>query len=259
MSPVAQLAVNIALVLGLTLMLWIVSVRLRDASIIDLFWGPGFAILAWTTLLLGQHTSPRAWLLVAMATVWGVRLGIYLAWRNCGKGEDYRYRQMRAYFGPRFWLISLVIVFWLQALLMWIVALPLVVGQWGTRSLGWLDVVGAIVGSIGLLFESIGDWQLATFKANPKNRGRVLDTGLWRYTRHPNYFGDFLVWWGIYLVAAGGGAWWTIISPLVMSFLLIRVSGVALLEKTIDERRPDYAAYQRRTSAFIPWPPRLRD
>jgi steroid 5-alpha reductase family enzyme len=173
-----------------------------------------------------------------------------------GKGEDARYRQMREYFGPRFWLLSLPVVFWLQAVLTIVVSLPLVGGQFSSRSFWWLDGAGALVWLVGLLFESIGDWQLSRFKANPANRGKVLDQGLWRYTRHPNYFGDFLVWWGLFLVAAAGGAWWTVVGPLVMSWLLIRVSGVTLLEKTITSRRPGYAEYQRRTSAFFPLPPR---
>jgi steroid 5-alpha reductase family enzyme len=255
MSLTALLLVNLAVAFGLTFVLWLISAWRRDASIIDIFWGPALAVLGWTTLVLSGSDVPRAWLLVLLATIWGLRLGIYLAWRNWGKGEDFRYRQMREYFGKHFWLTSLFVVFWLQAAIMNIVALPLVVGQLGTAALWWLDGCGVAVWLAGLAFESIGDWQLARFKANPENQGKVLDRGLWRYTRHPNYFGDFLVWWGIYLIALAGGAWWTLVGPLVMSWLLTRISGVTLLERSIDSRRPDYASYQKRTSAFFPWPP----
>ena len=153
-------------------------------------------------------------------------------------------------------VISLFVVFWLQGLIMWVVALPIQVAHFGATALGWLDAIGVGVWMAGWLFESVGDWQLARFKANAENHGKVMDRGLWRYTRHPNYFGDFLVWWGLYLVAAATGAWWTVISPLLMSILLIRVSGVALLERSLKEKRPDYKDYAARTSSFFPWPPK---
>jgi steroid 5-alpha reductase family enzyme len=256
MTLLNLLLINFSITLGLTFALWLLSVRLRDASIVDIFWGPGFAMHAWTTLLLYPASTARAWLLVAMATVWGLRLGVHLAWRNIGRAEDARYRQLREYCGPSFWLTSLFVVFWLQALIMSLVAMPLIAGQLSPAPLWWLDGVGFAIWLTGLTCESISDWQLARFKANPANRGKVLDSGLWRYTRHPNYFGDFLVWWGIYATAAAGGAWWTVISPLLMSWLLMRVSGVSLLEKSLEARRPGYAEYQRRTSAFLPLPPK---
>ncbi len=164
---------------------------------------------------------------------------------------------MRDKHGPRFWLVSLASVFWLQAILMWLVAWPI---QFGQRpdggALGWLDFAGCILWAVGFVFESAGDIQLAKFKADPSNRGRVMDRGLWRYTRHPNYFGNFCVWWGLYLIATSGGVWWTVHGPLLMSFLLLKVSGVALLEKTITERRPEYRDYAARTNAFFPGPRR---
>ncbi|MFH1330256.1 MAG: DUF1295 domain-containing protein, partial [Actinomycetota bacterium] len=219
-----------------------------------------WAVFAWT----GAHDLPdggeaRRWLLVSLVTVWGLRLGAYLAYRNLGKGEDYRYVAMREKAGGRFWIVSLFKVFLLQGLLLWVVSLPVQAGQLPSvpDGIGPLAIVGTALWAVGLFFETAGDAQLARFKADPANKGKVMDRGLWRYTRHPNYFGDFVVWWGIYLVALEGhGTWWAVAGPLLMSFLLLRVSGVAMLEKTIGTRRPGYGEYVRRTSAFVPRPPR---
>jgi steroid 5-alpha reductase family enzyme len=258
MSPLATtLLVSLAVVSAALTLLWVVSVARRDASIIDPFWGTGFAIVALLSCWLNQPVAARSVLLTALCCVWGLRLSIFLLARNWGHGEDRRYQAMRAYQGPRFWWLSLFSVFLLQAVLLWIVSLPIQVAASSAQAapISWLDVLGAGVWAIGFCFETVGDWQLAQFKASPHNQGRVMDRGLWRLTRHPNYFGDFCVWWGLYLIAASGGAWWTVFSPLLMSVLLMRVSGVTLLEKTITDRRPDYAAYQARTNAFFPgWP-----
>jgi steroid 5-alpha reductase family enzyme len=240
----------------LMLSTWLLSLALRDASIVDIIWGFGFVVVAWTVFLVLDAPEPRSLLLVILTTLWGLRLTGYLAWRNIGKGEDYRYVAMRERHGRRFPLVSLVTVFGLQGLLMWAVSLPVQAGQLGTAPIGWLDAVGVAIWGVGLFFETVGDFQLARFKADPANRGKVMDGGLWRYTRHPNYFGDFMVWWGIYLVAVAGGAWWTVVGPLVMTALLVRYSGAGLLEKTITRRRPEYAEYIRRTSGFFPLPPR---
>jgi steroid 5-alpha reductase family enzyme len=239
------------------LLLWIASVRLRDASIVDPFWGPGFAAIAWTAVAVAGP-SPRGLLLAALASAWGLRLGLYLAWRNRGHGEDRRYAAMRAAHGERFWWVSLFTVFLLQAALMWSVSLPLQAGAALGREvpLGLLEAAGTALFLAGLLFEAIGDAQLARFLADPANRGRVMDRGLWAWTRHPNYFGDFTAWWGLGLVALGSGAWWALAGPALMSALLLRVSGVTLLESTIGSRRPGYAEYVARTSAFFPRPPR---
>jgi steroid 5-alpha reductase family enzyme len=250
---------------GAMVLLWLVSLMARDASIVDIFWGPGFVLVAWAVFAwVTVHALPdggeaRRLLLGCLVTVWGLRLGIHLGIRNLGKGEDYRYVAMRRKAGGRFWIVSLGKVFLLQGALMWVVSLPLQGGQLPStpNALGVLAFIGLAVWSVGLFFESVGDWQLARFKANPANQGKVMDRGLWRYTRHPNYFGDFLVWWGIYLVALEGhGTWWTVAGPLVMTFLLLRGSGVAVLERTIGSRRPGYTEYVRRTSAFFPLPPR---
>jgi steroid 5-alpha reductase family enzyme len=259
------LALAAAVAAGAVVLLWLASLAARDASLVDIFWGPGFVLVAWAVFAwVGAHDPPaggeaRRWLLVSLVTVWGLRLGGYLAHRNLGKGEDYRYVAMRDKAGGRFWIVSLFKVFLLQGLLMWVVSLPVQAGQLPSApdGIGPLAVAGAVAWAVGLFFETVGDAQLARFKADPANKGRVMDRGLWRYTRHPNYFGDFMVWWGIYLVALEGrGAWWSFAGPLLMSFLLLRVSGVAMLEKTIAGRRPGYAEYIRRTSAFFPRPPR---
>jgi steroid 5-alpha reductase family enzyme len=202
--------------------------------------------------------SPRGLLLAALTSVWGLRLGLHLARRRRGQGEDRRYAAMRAAHGQRFWWVSLFTVFLLQAGLMWLVSLPLQAGAGLGREvpLGLPEAVGTVVFLVGLAFETVGDAQLARFLADPANRGLVMDRGLWAWTRHPNYFGDFLVWWGLGLVSLGTGAWWALAGPALMSLLLMRVSGVTLLESTIASRRPGYARYAARTSPFFPRPPR---
>lgn len=241
----------------LMLLTWAVSVPLRDVSIIDPIWPVGFVVAAWIAFTVGGGDEGRRWLLAALVTVWGLRLSLHLARRNFGKGEDPRYARMRERRPRVFWIRSLVTVFLLQGLLMWIVALPVQMGSVPDTDLGALAWIGAAVWAVGFFFETVGDWQLDRFRANPANKGQVLDTGLWRYTRHPNYFGDFCVWWGIFLVAAetGIGAA-SIIGPILMSVLLIRVSGAALLEKGLANSRPGYAEYVRRTSGFFPRSPR---
>jgi steroid 5-alpha reductase family enzyme len=234
----------------------------RDASIVDIVWGLGFVLIAATALAVGEGFDARRQLLLVLVGIWGLRLSGYLAWRNLGHGEDYRYQAMRKRWGDRFWLVSLGQVFLLQGVLMWVVSLPVQLAATADEpsSFGVLAYVGVALWFVGLLFETLGDAQLARFKADEHNRGRVMDRGLWRYTRHPNYFGDFCVWWGIFLVAAEAGpARWGIIGPAVMSFLLLRVSGVAMLEKTIGKRRPGYDEYVARTSAFFPRPPKPID
>jgi len=253
---------NLAVITALMVLLWLVSLAITNASIVDIFWGLGFVIVAWLSLWLAHGHGTRAVLLVALTSVWGARLSGYLAWRNLGHGEDPRYRAMRERNGARFWLISLGTVFGLQALLIALISLPL---QAGLRAPALTHVtilqgVGVLFWLVGILFEAVGDLQLARFKADPANANAVMDRGLWRYTRHPNYFGDFAVWWGLYLVAVSDIAGlralgWTAVGPAIMSFLLMRVSGVPLLERSLRQRRPDYEAYIRRTSAFFPWPP----
>lgn len=258
LSAIAQsgpLASAVALALCMVA-LWGLSVARRDVSIVDLFWGPGFAVVALATYLVAGSGEARASLVLALVCVWALRLGVYLTWRNHGQPEDYRYQTIRARNDPGFWYKSLYIVFGTQGLLIFVVSAPVQAAlSLAGGPLGLLDGLGLALWATGLFFETVGDLQLARFKGDPANRGQVMDRGLWRYTRHPNYFGDFCVWWGLYLIAAPVAPW-TVFGPLIMTGLLLRVSGVALLEATITERRPAYADYVRRTPAFFPWFPK---
>ncbi len=253
----AMLVSGIAIV-ALMLSTWVLSVILKNASIVDIVWGLGFVMVAWVVRLNVDGNNARQWLLVAMVSVWGVRLGGYLFWRNHGKGEDFRYRAMRRHYGARFPIISLATVFGLQGVLMFVVSLPVQLGQGdATPDIGVIAYVGVALWMVGLFFEVVGDAQLAKFKADSSSAGKVMNTGLWRYTRHPNYFGDACVWWGIGIVAAetGSGAW-GLIGSLTMTVLLRRVSGVTLLEKSLVKRREGYTEYVARTSPFVPRPPK---
>jgi steroid 5-alpha reductase family enzyme len=250
-----------ALVLGLMILLWLLSLALRNSSIVDIFWGTGFVIVTWAAFILGSDGFvPRKLLLASIVTVWGLRLSLYILWRNWRKPEDFRYAKWRQENGPRWWWFSFFKVFLLQGILLWIISAPLVAAEVGPRpaSLGWLEALGILLWAYGFFFEAVGDWQLARFKADPANRGKLMNRGVWRYTRHPNYFGDAAQWWGFYLIAAAAGAWWTVFSPILMTLLLVRVSGVALLEKTLVSTKPGYREYAERTSAFVPWFPRRK-
>lgn len=237
---------------------WLLSVAIKNASIVDIVWGLGFVAVAWAVRLTEDGDTARQNLLVAMVSLWGLRLGGYLFWRNHGKGEDYRYKAMRKHWGARFPIVSLVTVFTLQGVLMWTVSLGVQLAQ-GSDSpgLGLLAALGIALWLVGVFFETVGDAQLARFKKDPANAGQVMNRGLWRYTRHPNYFGDACVWWGIALVAAETGPGrWGLLGAAVMNVLLVRVSGVALLEKSLSKRKPGYEEYVRRTSSFFPLPPK---
>jgi steroid 5-alpha reductase family enzyme len=235
---------------------WLLSLPLRDVSIVDIMWSLMFLLAASVYSAAQAAPGPRAWLVILLVGLWSIRLAAYIFWRNRGHGEDFRYQQIRARNQPGFAFKSLYLVFGLQAALAWTISLPLLAATGSTAPLGWLDAAGVALWLVGIVFEAGGDWQLARFKRDPANRGKVLDTGLWRYTRHPNYFGDFCVWWSLFLIALAAGGWWSVIGPLLMSALLLKVSGVALLEKDIGERRPAYRDYIRRTNAFFPGPPR---
>jgi steroid 5-alpha reductase family enzyme len=255
MSPLMQtLLMNLLVIMLVMFALWVIGTVRRDASIVDPFWGTGFVIVAWVAWFMNSPASLRVLILASLTTIWGLRLSLFLLWRNWGHGEDRRYAAMRTHHGRRFWWVSLCTVFLLQAAILWFVSLPIqcAAALQSSVSPGWMDAAGVALWSIGMFFETVGDWQLARFKVDPNNAGRVLDQGLWQYTRHPNYFGDFCVWWGIYLIAAAGGAWFTVFSPLLMTILLMSVSGVRLLEGTISDRRPDYVVYAARTNAFFP-------
>ncbi|HEY2188831.1 MAG TPA: DUF1295 domain-containing protein [Caldimonas sp.] len=254
MSPVFGAAgLGLATSAVLAFVTWLASVRQRDASLVDRVWSLLVALpFVADAAVLGWH-APRATVVALLLAVWAVRLAAYLTWRNWGHGEDRRYQAIRARNEPNFALKSLVLVFLLQALLAWIVSLPLLAVLAEPRPWSLLDSAGAAVVAFGIVFEAVGDQQLARFKDDPASRGRVLDRGLWRYSRHPNYFGEFCVWWGFFLMALPAG-WWSVASPLVMSVLLLKVSGVVLLEQDIGERRPAYRDYVARTNAFFPGP-----
>jgi steroid 5-alpha reductase family enzyme len=231
---------------------WAFSLRRHNVAIVDGLWSLMFVFASFTYAHGALHIGPRGVLVLVLATAWGLRLSIYITWRNWGHGEDRRYQAIRARNEPHFAIKSLYLVFGLQALLAWVISLPLLGATLNPGPLGVLDWAGAALWLVGLCFEAGADWQLARFKSDPANQDKVMDRGFWRYTRHPNYFGDFCIWWGFYLIAAGAGAWWTIPGPMVMSLLLLRVSGVTLLEQDIEERRPDYARYKQRTNVFFP-------
>ena len=244
-------------VLGLMTLVWVASLVKRDASIVDVFWGLGFGLAGWVYFLAAEEHTFRGALVVGLVTLWALRLSLYIFWRNRGHGEDYRYREMRERHPDHFGAWSLVFVFWFQALLLWAISMPLYQAQHPSpTALALLDGIGLVLFAVGFAFEAGGDWQLARFKADPANRGQVMDRGFWRYTRHPNYFGDAVVWWGFFCFAAATpGGWWTVFSPLLMTVLLMRVSGVTLLEKKLQETKPAYRDYAERTSAFFPWFP----
>ncbi|WP_295413843.1 DUF1295 domain-containing protein [uncultured Thiodictyon sp.] len=247
---------GLAAALGLALIAWLVSIPLKKASIADSVWPIFFILLALVYGLGASAPGARATLVFVLVLLWGARLGLYITRRNWGEPEDRRYRAMRSANDPGFWWKSGYIVFGLQGALAWLISLPLLAAILGTAPLNWLDVAALLLWLCGLLFEAVGDRQLAAFKARPENAGRVMDRGLWRYTRHPNYFGEACVWWGFYLFALAAGGWWSIGSPILITWLLLRVSGVTLLEQDIGERRPGYREYIERTNAFIPGPPR---
>ncbi len=235
---------------------WVLSVYRKNVAIVDSIWSIMFVLAGGVYASSSGPPRARTVLVLSLVAVWALRLSIHITRRNRGQGEDPRYRAIRARNQPNFALKSLYLVFAFQALLAWVISLPLLGSLSSSRPLGWLDTAGTALWLLGFIFEAGGDWQLARFTSDPNNKGRVMDTGLWRYTRHPNYFGDFCVWWGLYLIALGAGAWWSIPGPIIMSVLLLRVSGVRLLERDIVQRRPEYADYIRRTNAFFPGNPK---
>ena len=235
---------------------WLVSLVRRNVDVVDSLWSLLFLIALVVYWRLSPVQGERGWLLLALVGAWALRLCIYITARNWGHEEDRRYQAIRRRNDPGFAFKSLYLVFLFQALLAWVISLPLLGATLADVPLGPLDCLGAALWLIGFTFEAGGDWQLARFKRDPANAGKVMDRGFWRYTRHPNYFGDFAVWWGFYAIALSAGAWWSFVGPAFMSFLLLRVSGVRLLERDIGQRRPEYAEYVRRTNAFFPGPPR---
>jgi steroid 5-alpha reductase family enzyme len=259
MSDLQVALAGLALIATLAGLTWIASVLRHDASLVDRTWSLFIAGAAAVYFALLPAHGPRGAWLLGLALAWALRLSVYITARNWGDGEDRRYQAIRARNQPNFALKSLVLVFGLQAVLAWTVSAPFFAAMAGRRPLGALDAAGLALAAFGIVFEAIGDAQMSRFKADPANRGRVMDRGVWRYTRHPNYFGETCIWWGFWGVALGGAGWagaWTIVSPVLMTVLLLKVSGVSLLEKDIVERRPAYRDYIARTNAFFPGPPR---
>jgi steroid 5-alpha reductase family enzyme len=244
-------------ILGMMTLLWLVSLALKNASIVDVFWGIGFVLVTWVAFILGQGYLPRKQLLLALVTIWGLRLALHIGIRNWGLGEDFRYAKWREENGARWQWRSFIQVFLLQGVLMWIICAPLPAAQASgfPAILTPLDMIGASLWTLGLLIETIADFHLMRFKANSSNKGKLLTTGLWKYSRHPNYFGEAVVWWGFYIIALAAGYGWTIFSPILMTYLLVKVSGVAMLERTL-KHKPGYEDYMKRTSAFFLWFPK---
>jgi steroid 5-alpha reductase family enzyme len=247
------------LALSALTLIWGISLALRDVSIVDVFWGLGFVLISAAAIWRNGPPDRRSELIFAIVALWAFRLALhlFLRWRRLGH-EDRRYATMRRKAGPRFAILSLFTVFWLQAGILWIVSVPLQAAFAAAPSaFGPFDAVGAAIAIAGFLIEAIADYQLTRFGRDPANAGRVLDSGLWAWSRHPNYFGDTAMWWGVFLLCiCASHAWWTVIGPTVMTYFLLRVSGVPLLERKMADRRPEYAEYIRRTSAFVPWPPK---
>ena len=250
-----------SVILGMMILLWLLSLVLKNSSIVDIFWGTGFVIVTWMAFFLTPDGfAARKWLLAILVTIWGLRLSLHILRRIWRQPEDFRYQAWRAQAGAAWWWRSLFKVFLLQGVLLWIISTPLLAAQYSPQPahLTWLDFLAIPIWLTGFIFEAVGDWQLARFKARSDNKGKVLKTGVWRYTRHPNYFGDAAQWWGYYLIALSAGGWWTIFSPILMTLLLMRVSGVTLLEKTLEEEKPGYKEYVETTSEFFPWFPRRK-
>lgn len=259
MDLLPLLAVSALVVLAYVTSIWLLSLALKNASIIDIFWGFGFVGLTWVYFVLAGGWDGRSILLSVIVTVWGLRLSGYIAYRNWGEGEDKRYQRMRRHAGDAFWWRSYLTVFLLQGVLLWTISMPLLAAQNAVQPdhfRVW-DFLGLGVWAIGFIFEAGGDWQLMRFKADPANKGKLMDRGFWRYTRHPNYFGDATQWWGFFIIAAHTtDGWLTVFSPIIMTFLLARVSGAALLERDLSKSKPGYEDYVRNTSGFLPWFPK---
>ena len=247
---------SVEIVAAMMTALWLLSLILENSSIVDIFWGAGFVIVNLFAFCFSQHAT-RQIILTILVTLWGLRLSAHVFLRNAGKHEDFRYAQWRKESRRGWWWVSFFKVFVLQGIILLIIASPLITGQAAGRQrpLVIFDYFGIMVWVIGFFFEAVGDYQLATFKSVPSNKGKILTSGLLTYTRHPNYFGDSVQWWGFYFLAAASGAWWTIFSPILMTVLLLRVSGVTLLEKTMSARH-GYEEYTHSTNAFVPWFPK---
>lgn len=247
---------TLAIMLAIAVTLWIVSLVKNNVGIVDSFWSLMILAAGLCFFYFGNAgLNERSLLVLILLSVWAIRLAAHITWRNWGQEEDSRYQVIRANNQPNFEFKSLYIVFLLQALLALIVAMPLMSIFKSDTQINNLDYIALLLWLIGMFFESVGDLQLARFKSARKNQGKVMNRGLWRFSRHPNYFGEFCIWWAFFLFAIASGHWWSMLSPVLMTFLLLKVSGVSLMESTISERRPEYADYCKVTNAFFPWFP----
>lgn len=256
LPPLSPTTWGLVFVISVSLVLWLVSLRTRDVSIVDIFWGLGIAGVVDIAAWVGQSGGTRTATVLFLVNLWGLRLAAHIWVRH--QGEDHRYAAMRTKFGKNWWWLSLIQIFLLQAVLIWFVPAPLVAAVlYGQMPMGWLDYAGILVAALALLFEALADVQLASFRSDPANKGKVMDRGLWGWSRHPNYFGEAMMWWGYFAIGFGAShMWWLVLSPSLVTFLLLRVSGIALMEDKMERRRPDYDAYRRRVSAFVPMPPK---
>ena len=236
---------------------FVIAIRQRRNDVADVAWGFGFLLVAATSLFLHWTTAARPILVTVLTTIWAIRLSVHIQLRHRGKPEDFRYRNWREAWGKSFYIRTYLEVFILQGILLFLISTPIIYINSNTNPPpGFADAIGVLLWMTGFLFEAIGDFQLMRFAHNPVNKGRVISSGLWRYTRHPNYFGEVFLWWGIFLIALSvPGAWWTIIGPATITFLIIKVSGIPMLEAKY-RGNPEYEAYQRRTSSFFPVPPK---
>lgn len=249
---------TLAFVLWGYMTVWfLISLLRRRNDVADVAWGLGFVLLSWTSFFLSGSPGSRGRLVCVLVSIWGLRLAWHIHARHRGKPEDFRYLAWRREWGRWFYARSYAQVYLLQGALLFLVALPvLVINRNPGGALGFLEVVGVCVWLFGFLFESVGDEELARFARDPHNHGKILQSGLWRYTRHPNYFGEVVQWWGIWLVAIGvSGGWFSIAGPLTITLMILQVSGIPMLEKKMAEN-PDFAEYRRRTSVFVPWIPK---
>jgi len=246
-------------VLSFFALVWVISTFLKNAGIVDIIWGLGYVLVAWFFFLQTGPTTSRGVLILILTTLWGFRLAIYIFGRNFGKDEDFRYQDFRNHYGPgRYWWVSFFQVFMLQGFLVWIISAPILAVMHFTthNSFNWIDGIALLIWLTGFVFEAGGDWQMARFKAKPENKGKILQTGFWKYTRHPNYFGDAMVWWGFALFSVATKSYLPVLSAVLMTLLLLRVSGISLLEKTMKHKKPGYLQYMKKTSPFIPWFPK---
>jgi len=237
---------------------FVLSLVKRRNDVADVAWGLGFVLLTWASFILGSAQGTRGMLVGFLVSIWGIRLAWHIHARNKGKVEDYRYAKWREEWGKWFYLRSYAQVYLLQGVLLFLIVFPvLLINKSAGASLNYLDFIGVLVWIVGFIFESVGDAQLARFIKDPNNKGKLMQSGLWRYTRHPNYFGEVTQWWGIWLVALSvPSGLFGIIGPLAITFLILKVSGIPMLEKKMEEN-PRFAEYKKRTSIFFPLPPKI--